>query len=236
MSLPYLLLDCYYDERGAAPNFLALLEDHEVRIARCVFEAPPADLSAYAGLLISGSKGSLTSPEPWMAAVLETIRGAHELGLPTLGVCFGHQAIARALFGKQAVRPALQSELGWVEITQVAENPLLEGLPQRFTCFVSHFDEVTPGNPELHVFASSERCPVEGYQVGKTPTWGVQFHPEMDPHESEMLVRNNLARHVGLSHDVAATLATSCDGRHLGAQIFASFLRLAEKSCGATTA
>lgn len=235
MSLPYLLLDGYYDDRGAAPNFLALLGDREARVVRCVYETPPTDLEGFAGVLVSGSKGSLTVPEPWMDALLETIRCAHGLGLPMLGICFGHQAIARALLGEDAVRPAAQTELGWVEVERVGESSILEDLEQRFTCFASHFDEVTPGANELRIIAKTDRCPVAGYQVEDTPTWGLQFHPEMDPDESEALVRNNLARHVGLTQDVNATLANRRDGRDLGLVIFGNFLQLVEERCGAAT-
>lgn len=235
MRRPYLLLDCYYDERGAAPNFLALLGDREVHVVRCVFERPPSDLTAYAGVLISGSKGSLNAPEAWMDPVLSTLRAVHSGGTPLLGVCFGHQAIARALFGPEAVRPAKQTELGWVEIERCAENPLLEGLEDRFRCFVSHFDEVTPGNSELEVLCRSERCPVEGYQVRGAPTWGVQFHPEMDPDESEALVRSNLQRHAQIERTVEELLAERVDGRHLGATLISNFLALAEDAREAAT-
>ncbi|MCB9915665.1 MAG: type 1 glutamine amidotransferase [Planctomycetes bacterium] len=228
MSLPYLVLDCYYDERGAAPNFLALLGEREAHVVRCVYEAPPAEPRGYAGVLVSGSKGSLTTPEPWMPPLLDTLGAVHAAGLPMLGICFGHQAIARALLGPAAVRPAERTELGWVELELTESVELTEGLPRTFTCFASHFDEVTPGAAELAVFCRSERCPVEGYRVRGSDTWGLQFHPEMDPLESETLVRSNLARHVQLPQDVEATLARAADGRWLGRQVFANFLELAE--------
>ncbi len=235
MPQPYLVLDCYYDERGAAPNFLALLGEHEARVVRCVYETPPKDLGGYAGLLISGSKGSLNAPEPWMPAVLDTIRAAREAELPTLGICFGHQAIARALLGPHAVRPAELTELGWVQVRRASECALLDGLSETFTCFASHFDEVTPEQPELSIIAETERCPVAGYKLRTHPIWGVQFHPEMDPDESEQLVRNNLPRHTGLEQDVEATLALRRDGRDLGARIFANFLELTAQPRGAAT-
>lgn len=231
MTSPYLILDCYYDDRGGYPNFLALLGERQARVVRCVFEKPPADLSEYSGIFITGSKGSLTAPEPWMDDLLAAIRRAYGEGIPMLGVCFGHQAIARALLGKQGIRPSPKSELGWVDIERTGEDSVLSALPQSFRCFVSHFDEVTPGVPELRVLARSERCPVEAFQVGTTPTWGVQFHPEMDPKESETLVRNNLSRHPGLLQDVERTLAERRDGRGLGLALFGNFLAVVEERC-----
>ena len=94
--------------------------------------------------------------------------------------------------------------------------------------------EVTPDQPELEVICRSERCPVEGYQVRGHETWGVQFHPEMDPDESETLVRSNLPRHVQLTSTVEEMLAERLDGRHLGAVIFDNFLAAAERRWQAT--
>jgi len=224
---PHLILDCYFDEKGSAPNFRALLGDHPSETVRVVREPVPRDLSRYGAVFITGSRANLPDPEPWMEPLLDLIRRVHEEARPMLGVCFGHQAIAAALRGPEAVRRAPRSELGWETIRLGGANPLLEGLPREFTCFVSHFDEVTPGLPGLEVFASSERCPVQGLQVEDRPIWSLQFHPEMDPEESETLVRTNLARHATLGDDPEEVLATRRDSRDIGAVVFANFLRLA---------
>ena len=121
-------------------------------------------------------------------------------------------------------RAAPRTELGWETIRLRAKNPLLDGLEDEFVCFVSHFDEVTPGSDRLELLASSERCPVQAYQVKGLPIWGVQFHPEMDPEESETLVRTNLVKHRGLQQDPEAVLARRIDGRDLGKRIFDNFL------------
>jgi GMP synthase (glutamine-hydrolysing) len=142
-------------------------------------------------------------------------------------VCFGHQAIAAALGGPQAVRRAPRGELGWETIRIDRPNPIVRGLPTEFTCFASHFDEVSPGGEGVEVFASSERCPVQAVQVEGRPIWSMQFHPEMDPDESEALVRSNLARHESLGDDPEEVLSTRVDSRHLGEVIFANFLELA---------
>mgnify|MGYP002630878159 CR=1 FL=1 len=224
---PFLILDCYFDEKGAAPNFCALLGDEPRVVVRAVTEELPQDLDAYRGILVSGSKANLPSPEPWMDPLLDLIRGAQRTQKPLLGICFGHQAIAVALGGPLAVRQAPTSELGWEEIRTLAGNPILEGLPERFRCFVSHFDEVTPGTPGLSPLARSERCAIQAYQVAGSPIWGMQFHPEMDPLESETLVRNNLARHTSLQGTPDQVLNGRVDGRHLGRIVMKNFIRLA---------
>jgi len=225
---PHLILDCYYDETGSAPNFRALLGGAPSTTVRVVYEPLPTDLDQFGAIFLTGSKANLPAPEPepWMHPLLELIRRIHAEERPLLGICFGHQAIAAALGGLEAVRRAPRSELGWETIRVERANPLLEGLPEEFTCFVSHFDEVSPDLQGVEVFASSERCPVQAFQVHDRPIWSMQFHPEMDPDESETLVRSNLARHETLGDDPEAVLATRRDSRDLGEVIFANFLAL----------
>lgn len=224
---PHLIVDCYYDEKGAAPNFRALLGGAPSHTVRAVYEPLPTNLDEYGAVFLTGSRAILAEPEPWMDGLLQLIRRVHDEGRPMLGICFGHQAIATALGGPQAVRRAPRGELGWETIRIDRPNPLTRGLDDEFTCFASHFDEVAPGLPGVEVFASSERCAVQAFQVLDRPIWSMQFHPEMDPDESEALVRSNLARHATLGDDPEAVLATRLDGRHLGEVLFANFLELA---------
>jgi len=227
---PYLILDCYFDEHGSAPNIRALLGDSPSRTIRAVREAIPRNLDEYAGVIITGSKACLSSPEPWMTQLLERIRLIRDSGKPLIGLCFGHQAIAAALYGPDGIRLAPLGELGWESIRLSASNEILEGLPTEFTCFVSHFDEVCPGLESMNVLAASERCQVQAFQIEGERIWGMQFHPEMDPGESEDLVRRNLERHETLGNDHEAVLANRRDGRDLGKIIFKNFMRICSAS------
>lgn len=229
---PYLILDCYFDELGAAPNFRALLGEAPSVTVRAVFEALPGDLTVFAGVLITGSKANWPAPEPWMLRLLKLLAKVRAHGLPMLGICFGHQAIATAVAGSDAVRVAPRGELGWLPIEIIEPNPILEGLPAEFSCFVSHFDEVAPNLPGLEVFARSQRCAVQGFQVSGELTWGLQFHPEMDPAESEALVRNNAERHVSQSEDAEGLLAQRLDGRYLGKVVLRNFMGICDRQAG----
>lgn len=220
-----LILDSYLDEVGAWRNFVDLMPGREYRVVRVVREKPPRNLDGFAGVMLTGSAASAVDGEPWLECVYELIREAHARSLPTLGICFGHQLIPRALFGEHAVRRSPTSELGWLEIRRTADNPLLEGVPDRFDCFVSHFDEVTPGLPELDVIAASERCAVQGYQVRGAPIWGLQFHPEMPLEESTALIHSNAPRHAHIMETPEMLLAQAVSARPIGLQLFENFLR-----------
>jgi GMP synthase (glutamine-hydrolysing) len=219
-----LILDSYLDEVGAWRNFVDLMPGRAHRPVRVVREKPPRNLDDFAGVMLTGSAASAVDGEPWLDRVYDLIREAHERALPTLGICFGHQLIPRALFGPHALRRSPTSELGWLEIRRTADNPLLDGVPESFPCFVSHFDEVTPGQDELDVFAASERCAVQGYQVRGAPIWGLQFHPEMPLEESTRLVHSNTLRHTHITEQPEELLARAVSARPIGLQLFENFL------------
>ncbi|MAF65352.1 MAG: hypothetical protein CMJ84_06805 [Planctomycetes bacterium] len=227
-SRPYLIVDSYLDEQGAAQNLVPLLGERPSVVVRAALETAPRSAADFAGILLTGSAASILDPLPWIEPILALLRDAAATDVPVFGICFGHQAIARALHGPDAVRAAPLSEIGWTEIELLGDDPLLAGIERRFVCFVSHFDEVTPGVGDFALLARSERCPVQGFRVPGKPIWAVQFHPEMPPEESERLLRRNLARHAYRGEEPTAILAEAFDGRDLGRRLVARFLDLAE--------
>ena len=140
-------------------------------------------LQEYAGLLITGSPASLTAPEPWMENAIELIRQASELGVPALGVCFGHQLVGCA-FGAPTVPAPDEGEHGTKEIFLAERgqaDPLFANLPAHFCAQLSHDDQVDPDavshSNGLQILAHSEGCRVQALAAGPHIR-SVQFHPE----------------------------------------------------------
>ena len=107
-----------------------------------------------------------------------------------LGICYGHQMVARALLGDGACRRAAIPEFGFKRVA-LLPNPLFSGI-DTLTPVHSHSDEVT-GLPEdrFEVIASTDDCKVQAWQLHGRQVWGVQFHPELDERAGrEMLARN----------------------------------------------
>lgn len=104
----------------------------------------------------------------WLAGQLKLLRTAHEARVPILGICFGGQALARALGG--SVRRAQRPEVGWVRID--TDEP---GLIGDGPWFQWHFDEFTPptGATELARNAAGSQA----FRIGRSI--GMQFHPEV---------------------------------------------------------
>jgi GMP synthase (glutamine-hydrolysing) len=90
-----------------------------------------------AGIILSGGPQSVYekgSPQADPAIL--------ELGIPVLGLCYGHQWLAQAAGGK--VSPAKVKEYGPTAISRTTEeSPLFKGLPKDFTVWMSHGDEVS---------------------------------------------------------------------------------------------
>jgi anthranilate synthase component 2 len=110
------------------------------------------------------------------------VRAAAEAGIPLLGVCLGHQAIAEA-FGGRVVRA---SRLMHGKVAEVDHDgqACFAGLPDRLRVMRYHSLVVEAGSvpPELEVAAwSADRAPGEEVMALRhrtLPIHGVQFHPE----------------------------------------------------------
>ncbi|MFO7872034.1 MAG: GMP synthase subunit A [Candidatus Undinarchaeales archaeon] len=96
---------------------------------------------------------------------------------PILGMCAGHQLIAKKFGGK--VRAAEKPEFGKTEIIIDKENDIFKGLPEKQTVWNSHNDEIEEISDKLEVLAHSNDCKFEAVKHTEKPIYGVQFHPEV---------------------------------------------------------
>ncbi len=142
---------------------------------------PPRSMEPYSHLILSGSTASICHDDAFLGPVLDLIRNAVAWGRPVLGICYGHQAIARALLGRDHVRRRGAPEFGWLPVTPLPPGrDLFAGLPRPFRAFSGHFDEVCGLPPDFEVIARSEACAIQGMLCRRLKILGFQFHPEMD--------------------------------------------------------
>lgn len=193
----------------------------------------PRPISAYAGFVITGSPASLTAPELWMEAAVELIRHAHAERVPLLGVCFGHQLIGAAFGGSVIANPA-GWEMSSYDIDVHADDPLFDGLPDRFTVNFSHRDIIDPATLSpmngVTVLAGNATAAVQVVAAGPSVR-GVQFHPEMTgaivsayvESRADALAEDAASRGDAQGHP-APRLARAVDSP-AGEQVFSNFLR-----------
>jgi para-aminobenzoate synthetase component 2 len=126
--------------------------------------------------------GVLVSPGPGTPAEagssMDIIRACAEHGVPMLGVCLGHQALAEVYGGVVSHAPELMH--GKTSSVEHRGESVLEGLPSPFTATRYHSLAVEPETvpPELEVTCSTASGIIMGLQHRDLPLTGVQFHPE----------------------------------------------------------
>ena len=111
-----------------------------------------------------------------------------DLGLPVFGICYGFQAMARALGG--TVAHTGTSEYGRTEL-KVTGGELHSGLPSVQPVWMSHGDAVTEAPEGFDVVASSPGAAVAAFENRDRRLAGVQYHPEVmhTPHGQQVLSR-----------------------------------------------
>ena len=97
---------------------------------------------------------------------------------PILGICAGHQYMAR-FFGGECEEAKIP-EYGKVEIEVVERDVLFVNVPEKMIVWESHNDEVIRMPPDFVLLASSENCTVQAMRHKRRPLFGVQFHPEVE--------------------------------------------------------
>jgi GMP synthase (glutamine-hydrolysing) len=141
-------------------------------------------------LILSGGPASVYADEaPRMD------REVFELGIPTLGICYGMQLMALELGG--AVDRTGASEFGKTELHRQG-GTLFDGLADEQTVWMSHRDSVTAPPAGAEVVAGSPSTPIAAFEAPSRGLYGVQFHPEVvhTPHGQEVL-KNFLFRVAG---------------------------------------
>jgi GMP synthase (glutamine-hydrolysing) len=134
-----------------------------------------------AALILSGGPASVYADG---APDLDT--GIFELGIPTLGICYGMQLMARDLGG--TVERTGASEFGKAEL-EAGDSELFHHLPPDQTVWMSHRDSVTAPPAGAEVTASSPSTPIAAFEDRARRLYGVQFHPEVahTPHGQDIL-------------------------------------------------
>ena len=134
----------------------------------------PALLEAYDGVLVSPGPGTPTDAGASITVVLEAVR----LGVPLLGVCLGHQAIAEA-FGA-TVAHAEELMHGKTSDVTHDNSTLFVGVPEKFQATRYHslavVNDTVPDS--LVVTATTPGGVIMGLNHASAPVYGVQFHPE----------------------------------------------------------
>ena len=100
-----------------------------------------------------------------------------ELEVPILGICLGHQLIAK-IFGGEVGKGKVGG-FAEVKVKIVKKDPLFDGLPEELKVWASHNDEVKKMPKDFELLAKSDVCEIEAFKHKKRPIYGLQWHPEV---------------------------------------------------------
>jgi GMP synthase (glutamine-hydrolysing) len=180
-----------------------------------------------AGVLLTGSHTMVTERREWSERTAIWVRQAVEAGLPTLGVCFGHQLLAHAFGGQVENNPrGTQEGTTLVELTSAGlADPLLGALGPAFAAQVSHAQSVLSLPESATRLASDDWDANQAFRIGSN-AWGVQFHPEMDADISRTYIRAESAELLSEGQDPEKILATVRE-TPIAAQVLTRFAKLA---------
>jgi GMP synthase (glutamine-hydrolysing) len=130
------------------------------------------ELSDYKGIILSGGPASVLKE-----GALKCDVGIFELGVPVLGICYGHQLCAHVLGGK--VEKGAVREYGHAKLKILEPKGILNMLSGVEDVWMSHFDQVKEVPKGFVVAAETSDCPIAAMIDEKKKIYSLQFHPEV---------------------------------------------------------
>jgi anthranilate synthase/aminodeoxychorismate synthase-like glutamine amidotransferase len=186
-SIRVLVLDNYDSFTYNLVQYLGELgaEVHTVRNDRATVDE----------LLAGGFARCVVSPGPCTpqkaGIAVELVRRMPESGVPTLGVCLGHQALAEAFGGRVRLHPPVHGKATTIEHDG---RTIFRGLASPLTVGRYHSLVVDPQLPDCLEESARGGGVLMGLRHRTLPAEGVQFHPEsVLTQEGKQLLANFLA-------------------------------------------
>lgn len=135
-------------------------------------ETPVAVLSKYKGLILSGGPRSV-----YEAGAPTIDKRIFSLGIPILGLCYGHQLMAHTLGGK--VDPGATKEYGLAKLTVLKKLGIFEGIRDHTQVWMSHGDTVTHLAPGFIQLGKTHDCQYAAVANPEKKFFSTQFHVEV---------------------------------------------------------
>ena len=173
------------------------------------------------GWIITGSKYSVYDDIPWIENLQNHLINVFKTNKPVLGICFGHQLIAKTL-GGDVIKNNLGWELGSFKIDlsdNGIESKLFRGINNDDYFYESHQDVVAEIPQGSTLLASNQK----GNQSFKYENiYGVQFHPEFSFEITKKLIDVRLKNGI----DIDDNKLIKCNS---GERILHNFIQILEE-------
>lgn len=134
------------------------------------------DLGSFDALVVFGGEQSALDDaiHPHLQPLSALMAESAGRGVATLGICLGAQLFARGLGGQNLL--GRTPEFGWVSVSRLGADAVLDAVPEEFPIFQWHSDTFTlpPGAVQLARSAGAE---VQAFRFGRAG-YATQFHFE----------------------------------------------------------
>lgn len=127
-------------------------------------------------IIVLGSSSSVNDKFDWQISLGTWLKRQMDAGIPTLGLCFGHQLIAHLYGARVAEVFEGRKESGFRQV-QLAPNRLWGAATQGMLT-VSHKEAVLECPAGFEVVGKSALVAVDAIAHQTKPIWGFQSHPE----------------------------------------------------------
>ena len=136
------------------------------------------------GIVLSGGPASVYSTD-----IPKFNSNILNLDLPILGLCYGHQLIAKEFGG--AIANTGKGEFGKAILQQTSDFPLWQNVSFPNQVWMSHQDSVTKCPPDFEVTGVTESGNVAAMRHRKRRIYTLQFHPEVNDTEQGQKMLDN---------------------------------------------
>ena len=145
------------------------------------------EIEDIAGLIITGSPAMLTQELDWSEKTIHWLKQFLDMDIPVLGVCYGHQQLAKLLGGTvdwnpngrqmgqvtMDIKPAMRQDSLFSSILAQSLQPNNDSI--KF--LATHQQAVIDLPKHVTILGSTELDPYHCFRY-KSHIWGLQFHPE----------------------------------------------------------
>lgn len=134
------------------------------------------DPAAIKGLIVFGSGSSVSDRHPWQISLEEYLLPLLQRGIPTLGICYGHQMLARMFGGEVGYAWPDQHKAVGQRLVHLEACTIWPRQSGHLT--VSHCEAVIKVPLEFRAVGHSSEVAVEALEHRHLPIWSLQSHPE----------------------------------------------------------
>ncbi len=184
---------------------------------------PSISPTSFRAVIHSGSSLSILDETSFVEDAMAFVRRSAEVGVPQMGICYGHQLLARAAVGFDAVAKCSNIEIGWRDVDFLPEWPI-DGLSGKLAVWQSHCDCVIRTPAGSVITATNSHTEIQAFLNRDMKLFGTQFHPEFDrvrgndcfAKDADLFKKNNIN---------LEEVLVSGPGFHTGEVVFDHFLK-----------